>query len=317
MNIKLLSALISASFIVTACGGGSSTTTSLAPTAKNTYLLKGTVPGTLIEAYCDDGSVHSVSSTKNGTSKHPFSLSLPQGLACRVVMITNENDLTKKVVTPIKFMNQQGVASTVIRSDNGKDIDLGHVDLSLSRADMTADSNNDGVEDLPKEIILKNNDVTVVKLSNDPLDKDNDGIVNVYEDDDGDGISNHDDNDDDGDGILDINDNDHNNDGVSDNDLDGDGVTNDKDIDIDNDGISNAKDKDDDNDGIDDSLDRDNDNDGIGDDKDSDRNDVGKGGNDNGSGSNDDGKGGNDNGSGGNDSDNDNDRKKDNDNDRN
>ncbi|RTZ67350.1 MAG: hypothetical protein DSZ29_00980, partial [Aquificaceae bacterium] len=105
MNIKLLSAFISASFIVTACGGGGSSTTSLAPTIKNNYLLKGTVPGTLIEAYCDDGSVHSVSSTKNGTSKHPFSLSLPKGLACRIVMITNENDLTKKVVTPIKFMN--------------------------------------------------------------------------------------------------------------------------------------------------------------------------------------------------------------------
>ena len=279
MNIKLLSALISAGLIITACGGGSSTTTPPTAENKSNYLIRGTVPGTLIEAYCDDGRIFSVSSTQNGTNKHPFSLRLPTNLACRVVMITNENDPTKKVVTPIKFMNQQGVSSTVIRSNNGIDLVIGHIDLSLSRSEMTADSNNDGVEDLPKEIIITNNDVDIVVLNNDPLDIDGDGIINVYEDTDGDGISNHDDNDDDGDGILDINDNDQDNDGISDNDLDGDGIENDKDEDIDNDGIINSEDNDDDGDGILDINDNDRDGDGIENDNDSDRDDNDRGNN--------------------------------------
>ncbi|HFC93315.1 MAG TPA: hypothetical protein ENJ51_10950, partial [Leucothrix mucor] len=185
MNIKPLSALISASLLMTACGGG--TSSNLQTNNDKSYLLKGTVPGTLIEAYCDDGRVLSVNSTPNGTNNHPFSIKLPTDIACRIVMITNENDNTKKVVTPIKFMDQQGGSSIAIRS-KGKDIDLGHIALSLSRNTMTADGNNDGVEDIPKEIIVSNSDLLVVSLKKDPLDTNHDGVINVYEDSDGDRI---------------------------------------------------------------------------------------------------------------------------------
>ena len=94
----------------------------------------------------------------------------------------------------------------------------------------------------------------VIELEN-PLDDDHDGLVNVYEDDDNDGIHNHDDDDDDGDGAVDV-----------DNDLDDDGIDNEEDVDDDNDGIDDDEDSDDDNDGIDDYLDSDDDNDGIDDD---------------------------------------------------
>ena len=266
MNKKILTGLISSSLLLTACGGGGSTSVA---TPSSTYLLKGTVPGTLIEAHCDDGSVYSVNSTQDGTANHPFELELPNALPCRVVMITNENDVTNKVVTPIKFIDQQGNTSTII-SSNGGDIDVGHVDLTLSRAEMDADGNGDGVEDIPKEVIVDDNDVDIIIEANDPLDKDHDGIINVYEDDDGDQIPNHDDDDDDGDGILDINDNDHNNDGINDNDLDGDGIKNGNDVDDDNDGLHDDVDNDDDNDGIEDSIDNDDDNDGIADNDDND-----------------------------------------------
>jgi hypothetical protein len=288
MNIKPLSALISASLLITACGGGSSSN-SLTDNDKS-YRLTGTVPGTLIEAYCDDGSILSVNSTRDGTNKHPFSIKLPIDIACRIVMITNENDNAKKVVTPIKFMDQQGVSSIAIRS-KGKDIDLGHIALSLSRSAMTADGNNDGVEDIPKEIIVSSNDLLVVNLKKDPLDTNHDGVIDVYEDNDGDGIPNHDDKDDDNDGIPDINDNDRNNDGIPDNDLDGDGVKNGKDVDDDNDGIIDSKDTDDDNDGISDKNDSDDDNDGIDDKNDSDHSNKNENDDKNGS---DDGKNGND-----------------------
>ncbi len=265
MKTRLLYSLISSSLVLTACGGGGGGSTAL----QSTYLLKGTVPGTQIEAYCDDGSTYSTVSTKNGTSNHPFELKLPQKLACRVVMITNENDPANKVITPIKFMDKNGKSSIAITS-NDKDIEVGHIDLKLSRSDMDADDNGDGVEDIPKEIIVLGSTIVVVSKTNDPLDKDNDGIINVYEDDDGDKTPNHDDDDDDGDGIKDINDNDHNNDGISDNDLDGDGVDNGKDVDDDNDGLKDSVDDDDDNDGIKDVDDNDDDNDGVNDQDDAD-----------------------------------------------
>ncbi len=294
MNNKTLYGLISSSLLLTACGGGGST--NIAPSS--TYQITGTVPGTLIEAYCDNGSTYSVKSTQNGTSKHPFSLKLPKNLACRVVMITNEDDAANKVITPIKFIDQQGKTSTIISSKTGGDIDLGNVNLALTRASMTADSNNDGVEDIPKEVILNDADASVIERTTVPLDTDKDGIPNIYEDDDGDGIPNRFDNDDDGDGIPDINDNDHNNDGVNDDDLDGDGIKNKDDVDDDNDGIADSKDNDDDNDGIVDSKDDDDDNDGIKD-KDDDNNDDD--GNGNGGGNDDNGNGGgnDDNGNGG------------------
>ncbi len=251
--------LVVNSLALLGCGSNGNETSSL---GANSYHLTGTVPGTLIEAYCDDGSTYHVNSTQNGTTKHPFSLALPKGLPCRIVMITNENDIEQKVVTPIKFTDGQGTQSIAIKSND--DVSVGNVGLALRRADMQSDHNNDGVEDAPILVTLEGG--TVVEKPQDPLDSDHDGIINVYEDDDGDGVSNHDDNDDDNDGILDIDDADHGN------DLDHDGVSNGQDVDDDNDGIPDVTDTDDDNDGIPDVTDTDDDNDGIDDAHDSDHN---------------------------------------------
>lgn len=75
------------------------------------------------------------------------------------------------------------------------------------------------------------------------MDDDDDGIPNVYEDDDNDGEFNLEDEDDDNDGILDDDDED-------DHDRDDDGVDDLYDRDDDNDGIYDDEDDDDDNDGI-------------------------------------------------------------------
>ena len=258
--------MVSTAVLLSACGSGGSTIST--PTVnKSSFNLTGSVPGTLIETFCEDGSYYSISSIKNGTSKHPFSLVLPTNLSCRLVMTTNEDDPLNKIVTPIKFVNNKGISSIAFSAK--EDVDLDFVDLALRREDMHSDYNGDGVEDVPKEILLSDASASKLKIiisANDPLDDDNDGIINVYEDDDGDKIPNKDDEDDDGDGVLDTEDNDHNN------DTDGDGIKNDDDKDDDNDG------KDDDEDSNDDDVDS-NDNDEDSNDDDVDSNDDDNNGN--------------------------------------
>ena len=257
----ILPIMVSSAVLLAACGGGSNTTTN----TSTSFKLTGTVPGTLIEAFCDDGSYHKINSTTNATNKHPFELDLPKNLSCRLVMTINENalDPRDKVITAIAI-KANGVSNIAFRGND--DIDLGHVDLPLEINSEYPDVNDDRVVDSPLEVVLDastESSVSVTVSSNDPFDDDNDGIINIYEDDDNDGINNNDDNDDDNDGIDDIDDNDHDNDGISDNDLDGDGISNDNDIDDDNDGLHDDVDDDDDNDGVDDNVDDDDDNDGV------------------------------------------------------
>ncbi len=273
MKIKTtLPVMVSSAVLLAACGGGGSNTTTT-PIATS-FKLTGTVPGTLIEAFCDDGSYHKVNSTTNSTDKHPFELNLPKNLSCRLVMTINENDPVNKVITPIAI-KANGVSNIAFRSN--ADINIGHVDLPLEINSEHPDNNGDRVVDSPKVVLLDAvtaSNVSVIISDNDPFDDDNDGIINIYEDDDNDGINNRDDDDDDNDGINDIDDNDRDNDNINDNDLDGDGISNDRDVDDDNDGLHDDDDNDDDNDGIDDNLDNDDDNDGVDDrdDNDNDRN---------------------------------------------
>lgn len=256
--------MVSSAVLLAACGGGGGNTSTNPTASSSVFKITGTVPGTLIEAFCEDGSYYKVNSETNATDQHPYSLSLPADLSCRLVMTTNENDPDKKVITAIRLVNNQSTGSIAFSLDG--DADLGHINLAMARDEMVSDSNQDGVEDIPRETILddqSSTSIVVINTSNDPLDKDNDGIINLYEDDDGDKINNNDDLDDDNDGIPDLEDNDHDNDGHSDNDLDSDGITNDRDTDDDNDGQSDGVDTDDDNDGISDADDSDDDNDGI------------------------------------------------------
>jgi hypothetical protein len=236
-----LSAL-AAGFILAGCGGGSSSTTSTIPTSK----ISGTVPGTLIEAFCADGSYYKVKSTDNNTDEHPFEIEVPRTVSCSLVMTTNEDSETTKVVTQIGIITSDANGTLFTAA---ADIDLGHIPLAMDPSQIN-DTNGDHVSD---DILSIQVDGTSIEIEfENPLDDDNDGLVNVYEDDDDDGITNHDDDDDDGDGEVDI-----------DNDLDDDGIDNDEDVDDDNDGERDSEDSDDDNDGIDDYLDPDDDNDGV------------------------------------------------------
>lgn len=251
---KVTSGLVSTLLGLSLIGCGENITTE--PTAK----VSGTVPGTLIEAFCEDGSYYSTTSVQNGTDQHPFEIEVPLNTDCRIVMTTNEDDPANKVVTPIGIVTADGT-STLFRAEG--DVDLGHVDLAMNR-DLIVDIDGDGVSDEILEVQVEDG-LRSVKLENDPMDNDGDDILDVYDhDDDNDGIYDEDDEDDDNDGTPDVLDPDEVN------DFDSDGVTNNNDVDDDNDGLDDDEDDDDDNDGIDDDEDDDDDNDGIVDEEDDD-----------------------------------------------
>lgn len=242
MNIKrfpfILSSLSLAVLLASCGGGGNSVAATTQSTASVTSVVTGTVPGTLIEAFCEDGSYYSVNSTNNGTSKHPFSISIPSNVDCRFVMTTNENDSNNRVVTALSF-DVNGTQSGLVTLSG--DVDIGYVPLALNTP--TLDTNHDGVEDLPLFVSLSSSAVRVRPVSYDPLDSNGDGIPNIYEDDDNDSVSNHYDND-----YLPSR---------STDDRDGDGVNDVYDRDDDNDGLTDERDDDDDNDGTVDSVDPD------------------------------------------------------------
>lgn len=274
-NLQAASLAVAIAAALSACGGGSSDSSNdgsnQTTTTSTTYTLSGTVPGTLIEGFCDDGSYASTNSIQDGTNQHPFTLTLPLEVNCRLVMTTNENDAANKVITPISLRSTAG--SSIAFSNGNNSLDLGYIDLAMTRTEMLSDLNGDGVEDLPLQVSLSSTqeNTIVLRLSGvDPLDEDGDGVIDVYEDTDGDQIPNRDDDDDDNDGIPDIDDLDADGDGREDNDHDGDGIENGDDIDDDNDGINDSVDRDDDNDGKLDEDDDDDDNDGVSDDSDED-----------------------------------------------
>lgn len=252
-KIPFLLSGVSAALLLASCGGGSSSSTSItsSDTTTSSAVISGTVPGTKIEAFCADGSYYTVNSTDDGTSQHPFSLTVPAGVDCHLVMTTNENDPVNRIVTPIEIESGT-VASGVINTSVG--FALGYVPLALNLSDIV-DSNGDGVTDTPLRISPVIPDgVAILELSLDPLDDDRDGIPNIYEDDDNDGEYNQEDSDDDNDGIPDSEEADNS-------DSDGDGIDDLYDRDDDNDGLTDDVDSDDDNDGTPDSEDSDHDDD--------------------------------------------------------
>lgn len=221
---------VSLCLALAACGGSSTATENTDDTTsaiKTTYSVSGTVPGTLIEALCKDGRYYSVNSTDDGTSNHPFTMTLPSDVNCKFIMTTNEKDpdYTKHIITPIVF-NDGTSTSTYFQLS--KDSDIGHVALAMSGTGIQTSLT----------LSISNENMQVNEFSYDPLDKDNDGVPNIYEDDDDDGLYNKDDDDDDNDGIKDEDDSDY------EYDSDGDGVENDSDKDDDNDEVEDSDDED-------------------------------------------------------------------------
>jgi hypothetical protein len=211
---NLALSLIVVPFLI-ACGGGSSSTdngnerneqgetntgngtggttggqTSTTQKAK----ITGTVPGTLIEAFCADGSYAQVTSTNNGTSKHPFEITVPKSTACKLVMTMNESNSSTRIINNIGFDNNttQGTSISI-----NQDLNLGNVPLPTNYATIS-DTDNNHLNDNPVYVNTNARTISTTPIQDSDNngiidaydDKDSDGIVNAYEDDNNDGILN-------------------------------------------------------------------------------------------------------------------------------
>lgn len=200
--------LLVATGVLSACGGGTSDTTPNA--SEPTATISGTVPGTRIEVFGDNGAYYLAHSTNNGTSQHPFELKVPSGLGLRIVMTTNEGT-AEEVVSPIGFRDNTQKVHTRLVLGAGDRVDLGHVPLAMSRAEATGDVdgdgdnddlNNDGMLDSPfmlddvhSPLAHADADHDGINdfedpnhggyqyslMEQDPVDHDNDGIPNMFD----------------------------------------------------------------------------------------------------------------------------------------
>ena len=122
----------------TGCGGGSgggSSAGAAGTTGVGLATLQGTVPGTLIEAFDEDGTRYATHSEDNGTPRHPFRLDLPAGKTYRLRMTTREGT-PEAVSTWIGVPDDSGRVHVRFRIDRADTIDLGHVPLPLSRREV-------------------------------------------------------------------------------------------------------------------------------------------------------------------------------------
>ena len=214
MNIKPnghMSVSFMLSIMLVSCGGGGSTSIDtpivavppqmINPTGATIY---GTVPGTKIEGYCANGQYFFTESAKNETQQHPFSLTLPVGIDCHIVMTTHDAANNAPLITPLSFRHENEIGHVINIS---APLNLGHVPLPMSFDALNTifgDINKDNVADRPLQIdIVLDTGIAIRTLSVDPMDKNNNGIPNVYDDDDHDGIYNKMDEDDDNDGTKD------------------------------------------------------------------------------------------------------------------
>ncbi|AYQ56812.1 hypothetical protein MS2017_1108 [Bathymodiolus thermophilus thioautotrophic gill symbiont] len=165
----------------------------------NNFSITGSVPGTLIEAFGENGSYYKSVSSDNGTDRHPFSIALKPGVAYYLFMTVNENSATESITTPIMFSNN-GVQSYRFTAKSGATADLGYLPLHITRTAAGGDdADNDGVLDVHHKIATSELTLLSTPSTVTTWDHDNDGIHNQYDkdytksndDSDGDGLPDH------------------------------------------------------------------------------------------------------------------------------
>ncbi len=193
MNAFRTTAMLAAILGVAACGGGDSGGDGVVTSKADSYTYTGTVPGTLIEAFCDNGGYYATASQGGGSDRHRFELTLPAHMVCHLVMTTAEDDPGRRVVTPLGFADANGRTSTAASAPGGSVIDLGHVALFTSRDHAGGfDADHDGILDAPMSL-GRPAGLKIAQHHASALDPDGDGIIESYDDEDDNGIPNRDD----------------------------------------------------------------------------------------------------------------------------
>ncbi|MCK9530622.1 MAG: hypothetical protein M0R77_08700 [Gammaproteobacteria bacterium] len=131
--------------LLSACssGGGDSGATGA------TVNITGTVPGTRIEAFADNGAYYVTDSVDNGTAAHPFTLAVPARMGLRLLMTTNPGT-ADEVVTPLGWRGNDSALHTRLLLGGCAQVDLGHVPIPVGpNAAASLDADGDGVLDAP------------------------------------------------------------------------------------------------------------------------------------------------------------------------
>jgi len=110
----------------------------------NFTVLRGSVPGTLIEAICDDNKNFATNSEQIG-SQHPFALEIETGLSCRLLMTTNEGT-ADNIITNISFTENNVTGDSFVALAHN--INLGYIPLETVKSNIV-DDNNDSIVDTP------------------------------------------------------------------------------------------------------------------------------------------------------------------------
>ena len=200
LHLKILFLIFLALSLLAGCSGGNLIADG---GIIGTGTIIGTVPGTVIEAYGENGEYFLTYSETNDTDQHPFLLDgLPAGVGLYLVMIVNENT-GNEIVMPIAFPTGTGEVMARIVLHEGQQIDLGHVPLYLNCSRVPPDIDPDGNCILDKPFLL--NESMGSKNPLRQMDADNDNI-NDYDDIDhgygpGSGGMYHNPQDEDGDGV--------------------------------------------------------------------------------------------------------------------
>ena len=138
--------LLSTALLAAACGGGGGGSSSTSVTPDTTATISGTVPGTRIEAFGDSGAYYVAHSSDNGTTQHPFSLTVPSAMGLRLIMTTNEGT-AEEVRSPVGFRDNTAQVRTRMMFGPGDQVDLGHIPLAMSRSEAMGDVDGDGDND--------------------------------------------------------------------------------------------------------------------------------------------------------------------------
>ena len=184
MQSKSVWFLIASLPLFVACGGSTNTETTAVTGAAETVQLSGTVPGTKIEAFCDNGKYYATHSQQNGTEKHPFSLEVERNSSCYIVMTMNENSDANRTITMLAFRDASG--KVVPRLKATRHLNLGHVPLPKTPDDMN-DSNGDHVSDTPLVLDAPDSDA-IDPTPATAIDSDGNGVVDIYDDNDQNGV---------------------------------------------------------------------------------------------------------------------------------
>ena len=185
VTAKAFSLALSASLFLAGCSGGGL----LADGGIiGTGTIIGTVPGTIIEAYGDQGQYFETSSFDNSTAEHPFVLEkLPAGVGFYLVMIINEGT-ENEVVMPIAFPDGQGQVFARITLKPDQKLDLGYIPLYLNCAEVPIEADPDYDCILDKPFVL--NEAEGSKNPLKQMDADKDGIDDYDDEDHGYGKQN-------------------------------------------------------------------------------------------------------------------------------